>query len=384
MEIKTNYILTTWSGKRRIPNNNYLKRHLLKLLSLKHNLSQITIIKPIMSSCNDFYYDGIEKIISKINCKVEILERYSNVGISYGQFFYAYEKYRNDFDYYIFIEDDYMPDIDYFDKLLIDEYKSQNVKGYLCSFGGISKRHPNGGCSISNGMISSKYMQKIYDKLNPLELFKNKRKYDSQTQFTNMLIESKLEIKDIVKQYRVPYYGNHIKEYGRTDTKKSIFIPFQLYDINFEFKKMSIDDLPYFLKVRNISKDFLHNNSEYKLDDAIKWFKDTNPLFYMIKINGINIGYFRTSNLKNNSMYIGCDLHPNFRGFGLATLAYNQFIKKISKEYNLKEIKLEVLSNNSRAINLYEKLGFIRTGISDKKIKRNKLMIDSIIMKKIL
>ena len=42
-----NYVIATWSGNRRIPNKNYLKDHILKLSTLKHNLSQVTIVKPI-------------------------------------------------------------------------------------------------------------------------------------------------------------------------------------------------------------------------------------------------------------------------------------------------------------------------------------------------
>ena len=99
MEPKVNYVITTWSGNRRQPNSKYLKDHLLNLLTLKHNLSQITIVKPITENFNSFYYE-IDGLIDKFNCDVKILEKHDNIGQSYGQFFYAYEEYKDKFDYY--------------------------------------------------------------------------------------------------------------------------------------------------------------------------------------------------------------------------------------------------------------------------------------------
>ena len=113
---KVNYIITTWSGKRRVPNKRYLKDHLLKLLSLEHKLSQITIVKPVFEGYDSDYYD-IEDLISEFDCNVVILEKTTNSGQSYGQFFYAYETFKDEFEYYIFVEDDYMVDIDNFDYL---------------------------------------------------------------------------------------------------------------------------------------------------------------------------------------------------------------------------------------------------------------------------
>ena len=84
---KVNYIIATWSGNRRIPNKNYLKQHLLKLSTLKNNLTQITIVKPIFSGVDDSYYE-IVNLINQIDCDVVILDRYSNIGQSYGQLFY--------------------------------------------------------------------------------------------------------------------------------------------------------------------------------------------------------------------------------------------------------------------------------------------------------
>jgi len=142
-----------------------------------------------------------------------------------------------------------------------------------------------------------------------------------------------------------------------------------------------VSDLPTFLEIRNLSKEFLHNNSSFTLDQATSWFNKDKPKFYIIELGETTIGYFRTSNWESAiGLYIGCDIHPDFRGFGLGYLSYVMFIKKLYDEFNVQTISLEVLETNTRALNLYTKLGFEKVGVSDEKIIRDGNTIDSIFM----
>ena len=125
------------------------------------------------------------------------------------------------------------------------------------------------------------------------------------------------------------------------------------------FNELLKEDLEFLNKVRNLSRHMLHDNKYYTLEDTTKWFDENNPEFYIIYLDEIKIGYFRTSNLiKNESIYIGADLHPDYKGKGLAYESYLKFIPFISKKHNLKKLKLEVLSTNKIALNLYKKLNF--------------------------
>lgn len=375
---KINYVIATWSGNRRINDKRYLKNHILKLLSLKHNLSQITIVKPLLGG-DDSYYD-FKELLNTFKCKVVILDRESNQGQSYGQLFYAYEQFKDEFDYYIFVEDDYQVNIDNFDFILKEKYNKLGC-GYLCSYSESNNEYPDGGCSVSNGIISTKELNKIYTLVeNPIGIINNTDGNFCHKNFTDLLIRCGVNFKDFADEYRVPYFGTNIIEYGRTDTSKSIFVPNQLFNLNLNFRKMEISDLPNFLEIRNVSKEFLHNNSEFTLENAIEWYKTYNPIFYMIELGENIIGYFRTSNWENKSIYLGCDLSPNYRGFGLGYNSYIGFINKLKNDFDLDNIKLEVLSNNIRAKNLYNKLGFKTIGISEEKIIRNDEEIDSIIM----
>ena len=303
------------------------------------------------------------------------------MGQSYGQFFHAYETYKNEFNYYIFVEDDYMVDIDHFDKILVYEFVSQEVDGFLCSYSGLTPTNHIGGASISNGIISTNSMSKIYDTFpNPIQNINDQEGYMCQINFSKLIWESNLHFKDISKKYRVPYFGTNIIEYGRTDTSESIFIPHQIFNLRLNIREMLVDDLPHFLEIRNLSKEFLHDNSTFTLEQSTEWFKKTNPIFYVIELGNVIIGYFRTSNWDGNSPYIGCDIHPDFRGLGLGYLSYLKFIDRIYSEFNISSLKLEVLSTNVRAKNLYYKLGFIDIGISEDKIIRDGIQVDSIIM----
>lgn len=145
---------------------------------------------------------------------------------------------------------------------------------------------------------------------------------------------------------------------------------------------MTLGDIEFFNITRNLSKDFLHDNSEFSLEENKKWFLEKKPDFYIIYNDLEKIGYFRTSNLsiKNKNIFIGADLHPNFRGNGYAYQAYKIFIPYIFEKYDLHKISLEVLNTNNVAFNLYKKLGFLYEGTKREEIFRNNLYIDSIIM----
>jgi RimJ/RimL family protein N-acetyltransferase len=141
-----------------------------------------------------------------------------------------------------------------------------------------------------------------------------------------------------------------------------------------EIRKMSINDIEFFNKVRNESVNFLHDNTKYSLEDNIKWFEKNKPRFFIVEVDNKPIGYFRTSNWVDHTLYIGMDIHPKYRGLGYAMPAYEIFIEKLKNKYDIKKIYLEVLTSNKRAINIYNKLNFtiidlLPHNVNDKSIK---------------
>ena len=168
--MKINYIIATCNnkGKRNHKHpapEDILKTHLKKILEYDNELSQITIMKAKSDNYYKNYYD-LDDIISKSNIPIKIIDC-ENYGYSAGQWFKAFEIFNNQFDYYLFIEDDYCPGINNFDKILIDCYHRKfNKIGLLCSLVLGSHNYKNKGHPIHfEGCVflNTHTLQKLYN-----------------------------------------------------------------------------------------------------------------------------------------------------------------------------------------------------------------------------
>lgn len=146
---------------------------------------------------------------------------------------------------------------------------------------------------------------------------------------------------------------------------------------------MTEDDLEFFNNVRNsCAEEFLHDSRQFTLAEARNWFKHTANKYYIIRFDNERIGYFRLTNYSesNKNIYVGADLHKDWRGQGLSYIAYESFIPFLFEKYGLHKISLEVLGTNKRAINLYKKLGFVEEGVKRDDVLKGVEYVDSIIM----
>ena len=126
-------------------------------------------------------------------------------------------------------------------------------------------------------------------------------------------------------------------------------------------KKISEEDLSFLLEIRNddTTRVNLENDTVFNLDNCKQWFLNTKPEWFIIlNKNQEKVGYLRT-----NGDEVGCDIHPKHRRKGYATQAFLNYLK--DKTY----ATLWVFEDNF-AINLYEKLGFIKS--NKNKIIRNR------------
>ena len=150
-----------------------------------------------------------------------------------------------------------------------------------------------------------------------------------------------------------------------------------------EFNELTYNDLSFLNEIRNeCCEIYLHNSNKFTLDQTIAWFEKEKPKFWIIKSDGIKIGYFRTSNysIENKNIYIGADIHKDFRNKKLGYESYSKFIPFLFEKFNLHKISLEVLETNKRAIALYKKLGFKTEGIKRDEVLKNNNWVNSIIM----
>tara|TARA_R110000796_G_scaffold235557_1_gene354585 strand:- start:4308 stop:4808 length:501 start_codon:yes stop_codon:yes gene_type:complete len=151
----------------------------------------------------------------------------------------------------------------------------------------------------------------------------------------------------------------------------------------FLFRPLCEKSLQFLNEVRNeCAEEYLHDSRKFTLTQTKEWFNKTQPNYYIIQYEGTDIGYFRVSRHSklNSNLYIGADIHKDFRGRKLAHPAYIEFISFMFRKYRLNKISLEVLSTNVRAYSLYRKLGFIQEGIKRQEVLKNNTYTDSIVM----
>jgi ribosomal-protein-alanine N-acetyltransferase len=154
---------------------------------------------------------------------------------------------------------------------------------------------------------------------------------------------------------------------------------------NIIIREMRYDDLSQVKYIRDESLDFLDTQVSFSLEETQHWFNTKNPLWYVIEIRDRVAGYIRTSNYDNvnKNLYIGLDLHPNFRGHGYAFQSYQMFMDWLKMSGYL-TVLLKVQISNYVAYNLYRKLGFMPIGIIPNAVIKNNTQVDSVIMYKAL
>jgi len=149
------------------------------------------------------------------------------------------------------------------------------------------------------------------------------------------------------------------------------------------FRPLTESDIPTLNEIRNeCAEEYLHDSRTFTVEQSLEWFRTTKPDFWAITLGVQMIGYFRISNYSkvNRNLYVGADLHKDWRGRGLAYKAYLIFIPFILEKYELHKITLEVLATNTRALNLYKKLGFAEEGAKREEVLKKGKYVDSIVM----
>ncbi len=142
-------------------------------------------------------------------------------------------------------------------------------------------------------------------------------------------------------------------------------------------------DLSFLAEVRNHPETlpFLHDQRTFSLEETLRWFRETRPQWSVIESGNERVGYIRTADhdLRNRSLKVGADIHPQFRRRGLAKAAYQLLFERLMLE-GWERVCLEVLPSNVAALALYQQLGFQQEGRLIGAVKRGNTREDSIVM----
>jgi RimJ/RimL family protein N-acetyltransferase len=122
--------------------------------------------------------------------------------------------------------------------------------------------------------------------------------------------------------------------------------------------------------------------------EQLQWWKTmscstTNRTYCIVKnLHTHVIGALRTNNIDhiNKNCEIGIDLLPEFRGKGEGHKSYRMGLEYLFDHLGMHMVYLRYIAFNERAGNLYEKLGFVRTGLFPEYIFRYGKFWDYILM----
>jgi hypothetical protein len=205
---RVNYVVATWSGPRRYnpPTATfYLEHQLRHLAETPHDLTQVTLVVPDNIEEPEEFTRWLEKCPRRLaSARLEILRR-PNQGMSYGSFSHAFSVYRQTFDYYVFVEDDYVFEQPYSDRLLREMFEQDPQCGYLAGvvLGEGDRRHG----AVSIGITSCQVLEAIWRQHGEIPHARHLGAYESahQIEFTRAFLAKGRSLRDVTSRYRVIY-----------------------------------------------------------------------------------------------------------------------------------------------------------------------------------
>lgn len=133
------------------------------------------------------------------------------------------------------------------------------------------------------------------------------------------------------------------------------------YSNGWQFSQLEFSDLSWFLEIRNVIRNNLHDSKEFSITETKAWYKNgmMGNLYYIVANYEYKVGYIRIKKeFDTNKTLLGLDLHPSHHGKGFAVPIFQEASKLVYELFNPNFIHLRVLKINRVAINLYTKLGF--------------------------
>ncbi|NIZ00147.1 GNAT family N-acetyltransferase [Thalassospira lucentensis] len=93
---------------------------------------------------------------------------------------------------------------------------------------------------------------------------------------------------------------------------------------------------------------------------------------------GAFVGVFRLDaiDLQNRNAMVGLDITPEKRGLGYATITFEAMFNYLFGAMGLHRLSLVTMVNNTVAVNLYKKLGFVEEGLHKEAIYRDGSFVD--------
>jgi RimJ/RimL family protein N-acetyltransferase len=134
-------------------------------------------------------------------------------------------------------------------------------------------------------------------------------------------------------------------------------------------------------------------NEKFSREAEIDWLSKTlaslekDEIFCLVaEVDGKVVGSSDIHPLSGFSKHVGIVgmiIKNGFREIGIGTEVLKTLVEQ-ARKMGLKVLTLSAFATNKRAIHVYEKVGFVRTGVIPKKLFKDGVYIDEIIMTKSL
>ncbi len=162
----------------------------------------------------------------------------------------------------------------------------------------------------------------------------------------------------------------------------------------YKLRELQKEDIPIINKWRNTRELIRYLGAPYRyinLDVEYKWYENylnnrNNTIRSAIVMEGKENEILGLVSLTNiNTINQSAVFHimigdQNNRQKGIGFFATTEILKHAIKDMNLNRIELTVLESNTRAIKLYEKVGFKKEGIKRKSVYKDGEFVDMIMM----
>jgi hypothetical protein len=229
MGFKINYVTTVWDGltySRNDPEfikdrSTYIRTTINQLTHLRHDLDQITIMLPHNDERSPELFRYLHELPEGIKNTRLVVRECPNGGYSYKPLIRAWMEWP-DFDYYIFVEDDYAPVKHNFDSTLI-KIMNEEMCDYLAScvvkdmYGMEPHCHP----SIANGVIRRDCFEDVCEKVYTDPGF-------AQVVFGIAFHRKRYRIADYRHLYSSPYWSGDGVNWNDPTTRDEIIVPWQV------------------------------------------------------------------------------------------------------------------------------------------------------------
>lgn len=224
--------------------------HFSQLSKLKHNINKIYVA----ASGKDFKPEIYEIIKKYPNLNIEVIINEDNKGFAFGSWDIALKQTIDDAEFSVITEDDYIPIIDNFDQIFLDEFTDDKV-AYVCQLL-TCESSPSGskGAELCQGIIrhsafkdSGGFQIDGYGYCQVVE--------GSQGQFLKKILEHGYVVKDVIGKYR-SFYDRTTKIwlYGNKNDPE-IFRPIECckYDCDRYVEKHDVDYIREYVENKELN-----------------------------------------------------------------------------------------------------------------------------------